>query len=234
MTELFGVSVPIPEINLTGFLSSSWVYVFIVVILGMIATFSLALILFFYTFNRKVELYENVAGRGFQRISVRRARVIKLGTGGTEILKLIGGGYITAYGSKIGLRRYMFVKGQDGYWYNCIHGDLDAKKGILDIEPVNKDVRMFHVAKDRMNKETYGKRSFLEKYGIHILLFAFLIVLILGMWFIIGKIGDATQSLSTTAETNARVSEQTSETLSALANLQNPTGSGLVPATEGG
>ncbi len=234
MVSIVGFEVPTPDVNITGFISSTWIYVFIVLVFGFIAITTLILVLFFLTYNRKVVFFENISGQGFQPTLKRRARIIKLGLGGEELLKILGGDYMTAYGRKMGKNTFWFAKGQDGYWYNFLMGDLDAKMGILDIEPVDKDVRMFHVAKDRLNKETYGKKGFLEKFGIHMLMFAFLIVLILGMWFIIGKIGEATESLSRTAETNVRVAEQTSNTLSALANIQSPITSGVIPADEVG
>jgi len=93
-----------------------------------------------------------------------RARIVKLGVGGEEILKTFSGGtYVSAYGRKMGKNTYWYAKGGDGYWYNIILGDLDTKQKILDVEPIDRDVRMFHVALDRLSHQTYGKTSFLEK-----------------------------------------------------------------------
>lgn len=231
MANVLGVELPLPEISITGFFSSTWIYVFIVAFIGFLLIMILIIVLFFYTYNRKVVFFENISGLGFQPTMKRRARIVKLGMGGEELLKILGGDYMTAYGRKMGKNTFWFAKGSDGYWYNFLMGDLDAKMGVLDIEPVDKDVRMFHVAKDRLNKLTYGKTGFLEKYGMHIIAFLFLIVMILGMWFLIGKVGDATATLAATAETNARVAEQTSNALNALANIQSPQSSGIIPAT---
>lgn len=213
-------SVNLPQVDLTGFFSSTWIYVFMVFIVGVIAVVGLGMYLFYKTYNRKVVFFENISGQGFQPIAKKRARIIKLGTGGTEILKVMGGDYVTAYGRKMGKRTYWFAKGEDGYWYNITLGDLDTKMSILDVEPVEKDVRMFHAAKDRMAKSTYGKESFMQRYGTQVIALIMLVVVILGIWFIVGKIGDATQALSETAETNAHVAEQTSNALNALANIQ--------------
>jgi len=174
-------------------------------------------------------------------IKAARARIVKLGIGGEEILKtLFGGHFVSAYGRKMGKNTYWYAKAQDGYLYNVLLGDLDAKMGMLDIEPIDRDVRMMHVALDRLSQQTYGKNSFLEKYGIHLLLFVFLIVLILGMWFIVGKIGEAVKPLSQSTENAVKIQEANAKTLTKLDSLiralgylpnQDKTPDGLAPAT---
>lgn len=237
-----GVSGSIPKIDLTGFLSSSWIYVFIIVGFGIIFIGALAVFLFLLTYKKKIILFENISGQGYQPVFKSRARIVKLGIGGEEILKtLYGGHFVSAYGRKMGKNTYWYAKGQDGYWYNCILGDLDAKQSILDIEPIDRDVRMFHVALDRLSHQTYGKQSFMEKYGVHMMMFAFLIVLILGMWFIVGKIGEAVAPLSTASETASKVQETNAKITAQLEAIARALGhkienieaggSGIVPAT---
>jgi len=160
-----------------------------------------------------------------------RARIVKLGVGGEEILKTFSGGtYVSAYGRKMGKNVYWYAKGPDGYWYNVILGDLDTKLNILDIDPIDRDVRMFHVALDRLSEQTYGKKSFMEKYGNVMIGFAFLIILGLAMWFIIGKVGDSTSALVATAETNERVASLLADILQGASNIKTTGGSGLIPA----
>ena len=237
-----GLEGSIPTINLTGFLSSSWIYVFIVCFIGLILIIGVLIMMFFLTYKKKIILFENISGQGYQPILRTRARVVKLGISGEEILKtLIGGYYVSAYGRKMGKNTYWYAKGQDGYWYNIVLGDLDTKKAMLDIEPIDRDVRMFHVALDRLSHQTYGKQNFLEKYAIHLLLFVFLIVLILGMWFIVGKIGEAVSPLSQSTELALKIQESTDKTIEKLDNLIrtmgyipeniNSGGSGIVPAS---
>lgn len=210
----------IPKIDITGFLSSSWIWVFIAVALGFLLIVVVAIVLFITTYNKKVEFYENISGRGYQRIAASRARIIKIGMGGEEVMKtLMGGIFLTAHGHKMGRNLYWFAKGSDGYWYNCVLGDLDTAQNILDIEPIERDVRFFQVALDRLSNATYNKSKFLEKYAVHLLLFVFLLVLILGMWFIVGKVGEAVAPLSQSAETAARVQEANSLITSRLDSL---------------
>lgn len=226
MANILGFT--LPDINITGFLSSTWIYIFIIGFIGLILIVGIGLLLFFMTYKRKIIVLENT-GLGYRPVIRTRARVIKLGVGGEEILKTLAGGvYVSAYGQKMGKNTYWFAKGSDGYWYNCVLGDFDAKLGMLDIEPIDRDVRMFHVALDRMSHLTWGKQSFMEKYGIHMLLFVFLLTLIFGMWLIIGQVGDATEALAETAKTNEKVVADLGNILIGSSNIKS--GSGLVPA----
>jgi len=214
-------SIPgIPKIELAGFFSSTWIWVLVVVIIGIIFIGIVSLLLFLFTYNKKIIFFENISGQGYQVIKKTRARTISLGIGGEELLKTLSmKKFLTAYGKKMGKNTYWFAKGQDGYYYNIVLGDLDSKRAMLDIEPIDRDVRMFHVALDRLSHQTYGKNSFLEKYGIHLLLFAFLIVLILGMWFIVGKIGDAVAPLSAATKNSMAIQEANAEITSRLADI---------------
>jgi len=233
-----GVADKVPSIKITGFFSSTWVYVILVVVVGIILIGVISLVLFLRTYNKKVILFENISGQGYQPILKTRARTIGLGVGGEEILKTFAGKFVSAYGKKMGKNTFWFAKGQDGYWYNIVLGDLDSKRAMLDIEPIDRDVRMFHVALDRLSHQTYGKNSFLEKYGIHLLLFAFLIVLILGMWFIVGKIGDAVAPLAQSTTHALEIQKANADITSKLASIVEKLGikdisggSGIVPAT---
>ena len=235
-----GVSGSIPKIDLTGFVSSSWIYVLVIVLVGLLIIIGVALFFFFSTYKKKIIVFENIAGQGYQPVFRSRARILKLGVGGEEILKtLFGGHFVSAYGRKMGKNIYWYAKGQDGYWYNIVLGDLDTKQAMLDIEPIDRDVRMFHVALDRLSHSTYGKQSFIEKYGVHMIMFLFLIVLIGGMWFIVGKIGDAVAPLAQSSETALKVQEMNIKITNQLDSIArnmgyssiSSGGSGITPAT---
>ena len=162
--DILGANVPVPTINITGWFSSSWIYVLIVAVIGFILITVITLLLFFRTYNRRVVVFENISGQGYQPVLRTRARIVKLGVGGEELLKTLSGGYyVSAYGRKMGRNIYWYAKGPDGYWYNVVLGDLDTKLGILDIEPIDRDVRMFHVALDRLSHLTWGKKSFMVR-----------------------------------------------------------------------
>jgi len=242
LNELGVDTTKVPTIDVTGFFSNTWVYIGIIIFIGIILIIVAAIFFFFLTYKKKIVLFENISGQGYQPVLKTRARILKLGIGGEEILKTFAGGhFISAYGRKMGKNTYWFAKGQDGYWYNFLLGDLDTKRAMLDIDPIDRDVRMFHVALDRLSHQTYGKQSFMEKYGVHMLLFVFLIVLIFGMWFIVGKIGDAVAPLAQSTENAVKIQEANDKTIAKLDSLiraigyfpekVDTGGSGLIPAT---
>ncbi len=238
----FGVGEVLPSIDIGGFLSNTWFYVVIIFIIGFIGLMGVGVLLFFKTYKKRIVLFENISGQGYQPTLKTRARIVKLGIGGEELLKTFAGNhYVSAYGRKMGKNTYWYAIGQDGYWYNILVGDLDAKQAILDIEPIDRDVRMFHVALDRLSHQTYGKQSWLEKHAVHLLLFVFLIVLILGMWFIVGKIGEAVEPLATAGDNAVKIQQANDKTLVKLDALirtlgyapkevEKTGGSGLAPA----
>ena len=232
MADIFGMNFAAPSIDISGFLSSSWIYVFVVTIIGIILVATISIMLFLMTYNKKVILFENISGVGYQPVLRTRARIVKLGVGGGEVLKTLSGGhYVSAYGRKMGKNTYWYAKGQDGYWYNCMLGDLDTKLSMLDIEPIDRDVRMFHVGVSKLAKNDYGKHGFLEKYGIHIMLFVFLIVMLIGFWIIAGKINEGLVASSAAANVNLQTVEAADRALTKVDVVNR--GSGLTPANAG-
>jgi len=222
-----GYEIPI-SLDISGWLSSSWIWVAVVCLIGVVACIGVALMLFFYTYKRKIIVFEEISGC-LQPVLSTRARVIKLRAGGEEVMKtLIGGYYVSAYGRRIGRNSYWYLKGSDGYLYNFIL-DKFGKPVYID-----GDMRMFHVAIDRLSESTYGKSSFLEKYGIHLMLFVFLIVLVLGMWFIIGRIGSAMEPLAIAVNQNAQLTEANVQTSATLYNIINKLGLTAANATSSG
>jgi len=218
MVNSFGFETP--SIDISGFLSNSWVYIAIIIFIGLALIVGVALFLFFTTYNRKVIVFENISGQGYQPVLKTKARIVKLGIGGEELLKTLKGStYLSAYGKKMGKNTYWYAKGEDGYLYNIVIGDLDNKKAMLDIEPIDRDVRMLHVALDRLSHQTYNKPSFLDKYANHMFLFLFLVALILGMWVLIGKMTEATQPLATAGENAVKIQEANDRTLAKLDSL---------------
>ena len=228
MADVLGINVPLPSFS--GFFSATWVYVAIIVAIVFVLGVVLVIALFYKTYRRKVIVFENLAGQGFQPVLRDRARIVKIGDGGEELLKLWKSKvFRTAYGRKMGKNTYWFAVGQDGYWYNCILGDLDAKMGMLDIEPIDRDMRYMHVAIRKNIQERYRKLNFMEKYGIHLMLFVFLIVLILGIWFIVGQIGKSTEALTKNVEANTEIMSASRDIIVALDNILRQSGSGIKP-----
>ena len=234
MADILGVNLELPNIDISGALSGSWIYILIIGMIGLIIVGVIAILLFLNTYNRKVVFFENISGQGFQPVMKSRARIIKLSRSGEEILKTLKGGiFLSAYARKMGKNTFWYAKGSDGYWYNILLGDLDAKFGILDIEPVDRDVRMFHLGIDKIAERDYAqKKSFMEKYGVQMMVLVFLVIFLIGLFVISGKISEGLQAMSN-PET-AKINKETAELLSTVANkitvIQREVQSGLVPA----
>jgi len=224
----------LPTVALSGFLATSWIYVALLSVIGFMLVIGVGILIFYMTFNKKIILFENVSGLGYQPTLKTRARTIRIGNGGEEIFKtLVGGYYVSAYGKKMGKGTYWYAKGQDGYWYNILLGDFDAKLGMLDIEPVDRDVRMFHTAVSNLSQQTYGKSSFIEKYGVHMMLFAFLVVMLVGFFIIAGKINEGLISMNNpeTAKINQDTAKLMNGLLTKIGNVDNSV-SGIIPAPD--
>jgi len=130
MGEIAGFEIPLnmPDINFG--IGSGKLWILLVIFL---VSFTIAILFYvvfqFRTFNRKIIVFENISGQGFQPVLKDRARLISLGDGGEEILFLKKKKvYRTAYGRKMGKNTYWFAIGQDGYWYNVVLGDVRANR----------------------------------------------------------------------------------------------------------
>jgi uncharacterized membrane protein len=231
MTNLFGMNFPTPDI--TGLLSQSWIYVAIILVVTIIAGTILAIVLFFMTYSYKVEVYANIGGgKQMVRIIKTRARRVKVGAGGEELFKLLRPRvYRTAYGKRISPKTYAFAEGQDGYWYNITLGDLDTQLGILDVEPVERDMRMMQVAVEKIIQDNYNPNKTAQMVMM-IGMFVVVLIFLVGMYVIVGKfsgISTSLQEAGTKFENVASVQAETTK-LMISSGIAKVTPSGLVPA----
>jgi hypothetical protein len=227
MTEFLGMNFPTPDI--TGLLSQSWIYIAIIVILTIIVGVTLCLVLFFMTYNIKVELYENIGGgKKMVRTLRTRARRIKVGSGGEELLKLLRPRvYRTAYGQKIAPRTYAFAVGSDGYWYNITMGDLDTQLGILDVEPIDRDMRMSYLANEIIIKTNYDPNKNMQII-MGIAMFVVIVIFLIGCYMIVSKGATLVTGFQGAVDGFQRVAETQAKTTQLLVN------SGLSPGTATG
>lgn len=226
--NVFGFEIPI---SFGGGLSHFTIYFLVILIFVSIIT---AVILYWMfqkkVYNKKVVIYENIAGTGWRRTKTDLARTIKIGDGGEELLWLKKHKvYRTAYGRKMGINEYWFAIGQDGYWYNFVLGDLDAKMGMLDIEPVDRDMRMMHVAVRKNIQDRYKKQNFMEKYGTIIVNGIFLVIIGIMLWFLVDQIGGIASAISSAVDNSAQLQESSKQIVTSLDNICTG-GSGIVAA----
>ena len=159
-------------------------------------------------FNKTINDFENIGGAGFQFVGRDKARLIKVGDGGEEILYLKKRKeYRTAYGRKMGNNVYWFAKGQDGYFYNVVLGDLDAKQAMLDIEPIDRDMRYMHVAIRKNIDKRYNKQTFMDKYGSWIMGGITFIIFFIGMGFLLNQIGNLMQEATAVASATQQAAD---------------------------
>ena len=183
----------------------------------------------FYLDNKKyiynIEIYENLGGTRYVKTGVDKAKLINLGEGGAQVIWLKKRKcYRTAYARKMGSNLIWFAIGQDGYWYNITLGDLDAKQGMLDIEPIDRDMRYMHVAIGRNTRDRYNKLKFMEKYGTILMAGVFLIIMIFGLWFCISKLNDGIAASHAASEVNRQTMELAKEVLGVIDNIKSGSG----------
>lgn len=186
----FDLGINLPSFSATGL--SYWLTMGAVFILFVLSGAIVMWLVFQQKlYNKKIILFENIGGMGYQVSGKDRARLLKISESGEEVLFLKKRKvYRTAYGRKMGKNTYWFAVGQDGYWYNILLGDLDAKMGMLDIEPIDRDMRYAHVAIGKNIKDRYHKESFMQKYGQFVFNSIFFLMMIIAIWWLMGKAGD--------------------------------------------
>jgi len=219
MGQLLGFNIPL---NMPKFgVGTGNIYLIAII---FIFIFAIAIVIYvvmqWMTYNRKIIVFENISGQGFQPVFRDSARLVKLGDGGEELLYLRKKKvYRTAYGRKMGKNTYWFAVGQDGYWYNCVLGDIDAKMGMLDIEPIDRDMRYMHVAIRKNIDASYNKQKFMDKYGSYVMSGIFLIIMLGGIWFLLDKMVQVSNSTNIGIKTATTVIDKAGQVISSLDNI---------------
>lgn len=221
----FETGMSMPSLSIGSGIGNMILIVSIICIVTMIAGGAIFMWFQSKTYNKKIVIFENIAGQGYQPIGKDKARVVKVGDGGEELLYLKGRKvYRTAYGRKMGKNTYWFAVGQDGYWYNILLGDLDAKMGMLDIEPIDRDMRYMHVAIRKNIQERYNKQNFMEKYGAILISGIFLIIMVIAVWLLISKVGDLMAQATGTVESAKPIAEALLNAVSKLDTICGSSG----------
>lgn len=230
MAEILGtdLGIAMPSFNM-GLGSINWIVILTIFLFFVVGAIVIFILVDRKKFNKKVIIFENISGKGYQLMGRDRARFVKIGDGGEEILFLKKQKvFRSAYGKKMGKNTYWFAKGQDGYWYNIVIGDLDAKMGMLDIEPIDRDMRYMHVAIRKNIQERYQKQNFMEKYGTIMMNGIFLIIMLVGLGFLISKLVNVAETINLGIESSKVVIESVNQILASTSNICNG-GSNLVP-----
>jgi len=224
----FNLGINLPKFSMGGI--GTWIMIIAILVIIIIG---IAVVVWYYiqkkTYFIQIRDFENISGQGFQLVGRNTARLIKIGDGGEELLMLKKGkSYRTAYGKKMGKNEYWFCKGQDGYWYNVVLGDLDAKMGMLDIEPIDRDMRYMHVAIRKNIQDRYKSKDTISKYLPIVISFVFLVIILIALWFMMGKAGDMINAATTTVKAAQPIAEALNNAVSKLDTICSA--SGIRPA----
>ena len=227
MVNILGAEIPVPQFFGTG---DTLIFTVFLVVIGFILLGGGVWWMYWNmkVYNRKIIVFENISGQGFQRTFTDRARLIKVGEGGEEILYLRKKKtHKTAYGKKMGKNEYWFAIGQDGYWYNCVLGDLDAKIGMLDIEPIDRDMRYMHVAIRKNIESRYRKKTAEKVVAIAVGgLVLMSLILMIGGWYMFDKMAETSAVINKGIQSSLEVQDSTRQIISSLDNVLSR-GSGL-------
>lgn len=205
----------------------AWFFLFVVVVgvVGFIAYIVIANL----KFNQKIIIIEEVAGQGFTTVGSDRAMRMKFGDSGEEVLHLKQRKlYRNAYGKKMGPNTYWFVIGSDGYWYNVKLGDFNKRLRELGVDPIDKDVRLTHVAIRKNIKDRFEKHSFMEKYLPFILNVGAIAIILILNWLLFDKYLQVAHSANAAVAASKDVLEAARQVISGLNQLKG-TGA-FVPA----
>ena len=212
--------------GLLGIISSSVVWIVATILLVIICGVIFYFMYQWRIYNKTIYIFENLAGKGYILTGLDKARLIKFGKTGEEVLYLRKRKlYRTAYGRKMGTNSYWFAVGQDGYWYNFILGDLDAKREMLDIEPIDRDVRMMYVAMSNNINSRFDKKTFMEQYGTIIFSSIILLIFVIGCYFMLSKIGGIAETLNKGLEESVKLQASNGEIAARIDSMLS--GSGL-------
>ena len=206
-------------------LAASSIGVYILIGLTIIVLLAITAGVIWWYFEKKlykysIVVFENIAGQGWTISTKDTAKYLRLSKDGTEVLFLRKKKIpLTAYGVKMGVNQYWFAIGQDGGWYNIKLGDLDAKMGTLDIEPVDRDIKYISVAMRKNAAENYGpKITWFDKYGSWIMGGVTLIIIFAGAYFLIEQIGVIAKEL---AKTSVEFGKTTEPIMRALGHVDS-------------
>lgn len=164
-----------------SFDNSGWLIVFIIalilfVIIGLVIGIILTIRL---RWPIKITLMQH-QGEGYQVVGRDRARYVKIGEGGEQILHLMRKNvFRVGYGKFIAKKTMLFVIGSDGLWYNATFGDFDKRLYEVNFSPVEKDARLSNVNLRKIVERNYKPGDFWNKYGPLMLFGVFFIVMVI-------------------------------------------------------
>lgn len=134
------------------------------------------------------------------------AKVVKLGSGGFEILYLKKlKTWKLAYGGKIGTNRYYFFIMPDGYWYNGMLSanmhSIDKNGGLIPIVTTNPNMRANYTALEKQIDSLHkDKKGFMEQYGQWVFGITYIAVMGIFFWLVAREVGPVLNNMGAIAD----------------------------------
>lgn len=190
----------------------------------------------------RIRINSNISGLGYGLVGKDKARVVRFGDGGEELLFLRKRKKLrVGYGKRTGLREITFTIPEDGLWYQVGYGDFDKTLREIGLTPTSVNVRLAMASARKGLDERLKPKSWAEKYAIPLMIGAILILgIMLGASIIImsKKIVEASRINAQTMNASYETQLKTQETIQGLNVLigkinTGPTfqTSGLAPTT---
>lgn len=175
------------------------------------------------TYKFKFRIYEDISGLGYEEAKTVRGRKLKKPGTMNEFVYWIPAYqlYLSAYGRKMGKNMYYYFIGPDGWFYNCVMGDLDGTRGIIDIEPVDKDIRAFHSNNAKNINERYNKP---KNWPIVLMSFTIIFVVlifIIGNYITTKKTNEGLQTIGGQLEASKELTQTAERLVLAVEKLVN-------------
>jgi len=226
MADVMGMDVTgipsMPKIDLTGFLSGTWIYILIVGVLGVLLVVAVGLILYYKTYNKQVIIFREGFKSGIEKKT--RARTIMVNRSGYSVMKLLAGGEFAPSNSiPMYARTYWFERGRDGYLRNIVLTPTG------EINYIHTEVRGFYEGINMQSKNNYGEKKTTQKIVIGILIFLFFAGILIGNWVVAGKQAEASRNFNAASEKIADAVDIATSRASSCNTVSG--GSGIVPAS---
>lgn len=194
-------------------------------------------------FNKRITVCD-IVGSYYEPVMRDTAKIVKIGTGGFEILYLRKSKvYRIGYGGRVGKTDYYFFIQPDGYWYNGMMAAgvklIDKEKGLIPVVTTNASMRTQYASLEKQIDNLHAeKKSFWDSNKTWMIPAVFLMIIIIGAWLISKEIAPvlnaATEATKKQAELTAAQTDLTNRFSEMLTNFkissQSSGGSGLVPA----
>lgn len=225
-SQIMGAVTSVNVMNTIG-----WI-VFAVVIIGA-AFFGIMAYNNNRQYKKKITVLE-VVGINYVPTFADKAKVVKIGTGGFEILFLKKlKCYRIGYGGRVGKDTYYFFVGKDGYWYNgMLSADIyqiDKHKGFIPIVTTNPAMRAQYTSLEKQIDSLHAeKKSFMDKYGGWMMGIGFVLVIGVFFWLIAKEASPMFGSISSISDKQAIMLDKINILLQNVNYVNQSASSGLI------